>query len=70
MLSHSYVVEVFYKSSNDSDIVSESWFVKVPKSTLTSSMDAVETFAYKDLFPKLSRIYEAVEVELRLPVPL
>ncbi|XP_040565835.1 uncharacterized protein [Lepeophtheirus salmonis] len=70
MLSNSYVLDVYYRNSKDSDLISESWFVKVPKSVATSPMDAVEIFAYKELFPKLSRIYDAVNVELRLPVPL
>eukprot|EP00094_Tigriopus_californicus_P004731 TCALIF_04551-PA protein Name:"Protein of unknown function" AED:0.30 eAED:0.30 QI:231/0.66/0.57/0.71/0.83/0.57/7/0/825 len=70
MLSNSYLVQVSYKLG-DKGFHVESWFVKIPKSPSTATMDSVEAFMYSKMFPLMQGFINENYggIDFKLPVP-
>ena len=72
MLSESYVMDVSY-TQGDSNFTVESWFVKVPKSLETFTLDQMEIFMYDYLHPLLQTFASNACGDpntIQMPIPL
>jgi len=69
-LSRSYLLEVFYKIGQV--MTQEHWFVKIPKSLQTVSMDQRELVMYNTIFPRLQVFLCQLDEEepVDLPIPI
>ena len=65
-LSHSYCLEVEYKIGAETS--KEKWFVKIPNSLQTVSMDERELVMYNKIFPRLQvNMYISVSIRKMYP---
>ncbi len=71
MLSNSHLVEVCFKAGGDLRVFS--WFVKIPKSDQTASLDRTEAFMYNVMFPTLQKFANENfrgSTPIEMPIPL